>query len=144
MQVKFLKDERVLDHLGQEIASFGVGEVVEMSTASARRWIRRNAAEEFVGEAKEVVRPTKAAEAESGPSRESGSDTPPSASQAGQASAKTTSSTSELPESKTDAESSSLTEPTSGQSGPTSATEPTRRGGGKRKTRRGSKAEKSA
>lgn len=144
MRVKFLRDERVLDHLGQETASFGVGEVVEMSTASARRWIRRNAAEEFVGEAQEVVRPTRAAEAESGPSRESGPDTPPSASQVGQASAKTTSSESEKPENKTAAESSSLTEPTSAQSGQTSATEPTRRGGGKRKTRRASKGGKSA
>lgn len=144
MQVKFLRDERVLDHLGQETASFGVGEVVEMSTASARRWIRRNAAEEFMGEVKEPARPTKAAEAASGPSRESGEAIQPSASQADQASVKTTLSESGAPESKTAAESSSLTEPTSAQSGQTSATEPTRRGGGKRKTRRASKGGKSA
>lgn len=142
MKVKFTKDEVVEDHLGNIVQSFQAGEVVELSTASARRWIRRNSAFEFYGESKpEAVKepePHPTEKAASGESQESGAALP-SASLPAQASVTETSNTSVAPENKDDAASLSSTEHTSEPSGQTSSTAPTRRGGGKRKTRRGSK-----
>lgn len=49
MFVKFLTDRTVLDHLGGVDQSFHAGQVVELSDASAQRWIRRAVAVEVHG-----------------------------------------------------------------------------------------------
>lgn len=44
-RVRFNEHREVRDHLGKVVASFAAGEVVELSAASAKRWLRREAAE---------------------------------------------------------------------------------------------------
>ena len=140
MKVLFAEDTEIRDHLGRVEQSFRAGEVVELSTASARRWIRRNRATEFVGAPKIVLKappapPTKGGH---GASPDSGKGKLPSASPPAPASVTMTSSTSAAPETKEDAESSSSIEPSSEPSGPTSSTGPTPHGGGRRRTPPGS------
>lgn len=141
MKVQFLADTEVRDHRGLVEQSFGAGEVVELSTASARRWIRRNKAVEFLGEAAAVVKPVvpPAETGDHGGSPDSGQEKPPSSSPPDPASTIETSSTSDAPEKPDVAESLSSTAPTSAPPGQTSSTAATPRGGGKRVTRRGSR-----
>jgi hypothetical protein len=49
--VRFTEDKDVRDHLGRVVQSFRAGQVVELSAASARRWLRRHAAVEVQGAA---------------------------------------------------------------------------------------------
>lgn len=51
-KIKFTEPRRVLDHTGKVIQEFSAGEVVELSEASARHWLNRNAAN-IVGAAAE-------------------------------------------------------------------------------------------
>lgn len=161
MRIQFDEDREVRDHLGVVVQSFRAGEVVELSTASARRWIRRSAAREVaddtalgihetIPEVRVIVHPREPEEKpttafeehrrkELGESREPGPDQPSSASPPDQASASGTATESGEPETTDAVEQSSSTEPTSDASGPTASTAPTQAGGGRRRTRRGSK-----
>ena len=49
MHVKFLEAREVKDGAGVVIQKFRAGQVVELSTASARHWINRNAATAIQG-----------------------------------------------------------------------------------------------
>ena len=164
MRIRFNEDRDVRDHLGVVVQSFRAGEVVELSTASARHWLNRNAAELVrdttplgKGEVakkppanprpEEEVKPAtdafdKYREKEIGPSRETGPDKPPSASPADPASSTKTSSTSGEPENKDDAKSEPSTKATSASPSRTSSTPRTRAGGGRRRTPKASKAKK--
>lgn len=150
--VRFNQDRDVKNHLGVVIQSFRTGDVVELSEASARRWISRGIAERVKdGQAPDPptveksdgksARPT---QGDNGPSPGSGPDQPSSASQAGPVSLTGNSNESGLPGKPDDAASSQSTEVGSEPDGPTSSTEPTRRGSGKRKTSRGSRGGRSA
>lgn len=145
MRIEFIELKQVEDHLGNVIQSYRPGQVVELSAASARHFISRGLAREYFASPTEVqkksgdVPPTSA---DGGLSKENGADKPSSASHRDQASASEMSSTSDAQENAETAGLSSSTEVTNEPDGQTSSTEPTRRGGGRRKTRRGSKAAK--
>ena len=57
MKVKFLEAREVKDGLGVVIQKFKVGEIAELSTASARHWINRSAAIEVQAIAQVVKEP---------------------------------------------------------------------------------------
>jgi len=57
MKVKFLEDREVADGEGVVYQRFKAGQVVELSNASARHWITRNAALEVQGSTKTTVTP---------------------------------------------------------------------------------------
>ncbi len=63
MKVKFLEAREVKDGLGVVIQKFKAGQVTELSTASARHWINRNAAVEVAGIARIVKEPEAAKDA---------------------------------------------------------------------------------
>lgn len=150
MQVKFLREERVLDGNRNVVQHFLAGQVVELSTASAQRWIRReaavrvNASVPLVSPRAEVMPKPPAAEtampdpkeepvkrkpgrpkkADSGASPASGPAKPSASSAADPASPASTSSTSE-----DDAESLPSTTPTSSLPGQMSSTPAMQHGG---------------
>lgn len=149
--VRFNQDRDVKNHLGVVIQSFRIGDVVELSEASARRWISRGIAERVMdGQAPEPkavdepdgksARPT---QGDNGPSPGNGPGQPSSASQADPASRTDNLNESGVPGKPDDAALSQSTEAGNEPDGPTSSTEPTRRGSGKHKTSRGSKGKKS-
>jgi len=159
MRIQFTEDREVRNHLGVVEQSFRAGQVVELSTASARRWLRRHAAfevngdtpigvHETVPEVRVVVHPPEpeakpdpfeeSRRKELGGSPESGQE-PSSASPPAPASQSETANTSDAQEPKADAGSSSSTEHGNDADGPTASTQPTPVGGGRRRTRRASK-----
>ncbi len=137
--VRFLRDEEVKDHNGVVVQSFRAGEVVELSIASARRWLRRLAAEEVTGEApmKEPDAPLSDAGGD-GSSPAAGPGEPSSASPQAPVSPSSSSPSSDEPATETSAASLPSTAATSEPAGPMSATGRTRRGGGRRQTPPGS------
>lgn len=48
MQIQFTRDVSVTDHNGKVVFSAAAGEVRELEQASARRWLRRNAAMRYI------------------------------------------------------------------------------------------------
>lgn len=102
MKIRFIEDREVLDGEGNVIQCFTAGKEYDLNVASARRWLRRSAAEEVDETAVETVKePEPVAEKEPEPGEaesqpnpigsEAGEDRQSSLPQADQASQKKTS-----------------------------------------------------
>ena len=105
MKIRFIEDREVLDGAGRAIQTFSAGEVYDLPSASARRWLRRKVAEEAGENAAEVTKDaepepapqeTEPGEAKSQPEQsptgsEAGEDQQSSSPQADRASRQTTS-----------------------------------------------------
>lgn len=150
MRIRFLEDREVKDHNGLVVESFRAGEVVELSTTSARRWLKRNAAQQVADDApigpKEVPAPDPPLSVRTGESRDSGPEQQRYASPPAPVSPPSMSSESDEPTPQGDAGSSRSTagsgpkeDASSTLHLPTSSTPRTQRGGRRRKTRQDSK-----
>lgn len=140
MLVKFLREEKVLDGSGKIRQHFLAGQVVELSTASARHWLNREAVTRVSGSVPtfapkaEVMpdpkeepvkrRPGRPRKAENGASLASGQESPSASSAEAPASPE-----SKLTTSEGDAESSPSTTHTFSRRGPMSYTPATPLGG---------------
>lgn len=82
MKVRFIEDRKVLDGAGRVIRSFSAGEEYDLAPASARRWLRRNAAVEV--DAAEAVSPDSEVTAEDAEPGEAESQPEPTGSEAGE------------------------------------------------------------
>lgn len=142
-RVLFTEDAQIENAAGQVVEKYLAGSVHDLPMDKCRRWMRRNKAEMFQpapeAPAAEPVPLSEGPEA-GGPSLASGPEKPSSVSPAGPASVTMISTSSDAPTRTEGAESLPSTEAGKDSATPMPSTAQTRRGGGRRTTRKGSKA----